>query len=794
MSNSKSVRPSAGAFFMGGGKAEGLLRISSISSLEVPPFIVIEAEDSPTRQTEKIKAFIAAHNTPTTAFEQVAVRSSALNEDGEFASLAGAFKTFLNIPCRTPDILDAIADVQTHGQEKLKSVFNVTAPAMGVVVQQMIDAPDFAGVCLSQGINAEDNAYLIVNFKTGLGDGLVSGETAGTQLRVLRSATYRPEIIARFPFIPQLVANIGKIQAAHDGKPVDVEFAYKNGVLHTLQARRLVVADEVGPDLCQTILEQAKVAQQRADEVVFGDVLCDMADINPRELLGNDVKPLNISIFRHMFADRSVEAARAEMGYAPLHTGLLREVEGKPYVSLRTSAYSMRPGGISDTTYDKLTDIYQQQVTQNPDLQDKVEFSVFLTNAQQIPSFMQKHGIRFTPPEQDEIRNAFVRFDGAIDSRIARYCADYDTVLQAYRKKTGSLSNAGFSETLKILEEGTTLFVKTARLAFYKKASYDSRYGAEATTEAMTGLDTPSERLRHDLLRYAKGEKSKNDLTLEYGHLRPGQMDIFAPPYRTDIDRNLNLASYASMSADEIALQAPEPPRPPQHRDEAELRLLFAARENVKHEFMRAYDHIADLVLEMGATLGLSPSQLSRLSLADLIVCEQTHSLAPHIAIQAKETRNHPRLLLPSVLTEQTDLRCLEIDTKTGSFFTKQKVEAMPLIVTDDNLHQMTAQQVQGRILIMDHADPGYDFLLLYKPAGLITRIGGPASHIAIRVNEIGLPACIGSGIDLSRIDSRKTYVLDCQNGQHYEGNMPTTTPALKQTHLRRKKHAANAP
>lgn len=785
MSNSVSQASSQAIFdapFMGGGKAAGLLRIHGIPGIKVPAFTYFTADATAAEQAEITKSFIAQHSSPTAAFTHVAVRSSALNEDGEFASLAGAFKTVLNVPIETSAILAATQDVQTHGQSKLLEVFNSSAPAMGIVVQRMIDEPDVAGVCLSQGFGADDAAYLLINFKQGLGDGLVSGATAGHQLRVLRSDVYNEAVNARFPFLQPLVDSLQKVEANYEGKPVDIEFAYKDGELYVLQSRHLIAKHEAQPAQRATMLAAAVAADQKIMSDVKGDVLCDMSDINPRELLGGNAKPVNISIFRQMFADKSVEAARAEMGYAPLHIGLLREVEGKPYISLHASAHSVRPAQISLPTYEKLVDVYKEQVAANPDLQDKVEFAVYLTNARQVPEFMQKHGARFTPAEQHEITQGLMQFDDQLGSRINTYCNGYDATMQAYKAKTARLEGASLAQTLAVLQEGTTLFVKTARLAFYKKAYYDNVYGPEATASSLMGLDTPSERLRHDLLDYARGSMSEQELRREYGHLRPGQMDIFAPAYRSDIARNLNLASYAGMNAADIAAQAPATIRPPLHEDEAELRLLFAARENVKHEFMRAYDHLAGLVLQQGKALGLRSEQIAALSLDDYLALEQDPSRKAEMQAKAKSPQNSNRLLLPSVLTPETDLRCLEVDTKKGTFFTNKVVEAMPLIVTDDNLQQLTADNVRGKILIMDHADPGYDFLLLYKPAGVITKIGGPASHIAIRVNEISLPACIGSGIDPASVDCSKTYILDCQRQQHYEGKAPVAQTVLKRS------------
>ena len=118
--------------------------------------------------------------------------------------------------------------------------------------------------------------------------------------------------------------------------------------------------------------------------------------------------------------------------------------------------------------------------------------------------------------------------------------------------------------------------------------------------------------------------------------------------------------------------------------------------------------------------------------------------------------------------------------TTPGSYFGKEIVCALPLAVTEENLHRLTREKVEGRILVMDRADPGYDFLLLYKPAGILTKVGGPASHIAIRVNEMRIPACIGCGIDPSSIDEGKAYMLDCQNKKHGVMKKQKLQPAMK--------------
>ena len=53
---------------------------------------------------------------------------------------------------------------------------------------------------------------------------------------------------------------------------------------------------------------------------------------------------------------------------------------------------------------------------------------------------------------------------------------------------------------------------------------------------------------------------------------------------------------------------------------------------------------------------------------------------------------------------------------------------------------------MNNKIVCIEYADPGYDFIFNYKINGLITAFGGPNSHMSIRCNEFSIPAVIGLG------------------------------------------------
>ena len=52
--------------------------------------------------------------------------------------------------------------------------------------------------------------------------------------------------------------------------------------------------------------------------------------------------------------------------------------------------------------------------------------------------------------------------------------------------------------------------------------------------------------------------------------------------------------------------------------------------------------------------------------------------------------------------------------------------------------------KLEGKIVLIENADPGYDWIFSQNIIGLITKYGGANSHMAIRCAEFGVPAAIG--------------------------------------------------
>ena len=72
---------------------------------------------------------------------------------------------------------------------------------------------------------------------------------------------------------------------------------------------------------------------------------------------------------------------------------------------------------------------------------------------------------------------------------------------------------------------------------------------------------------------------------------------------------------------------------------------------------------------------------------------------------------------------------------------------------------------LENKIVVLENADPGYDWIFTNKIQGLITKYGGAASHMTIRCAEFKIPAAIGCGdILFERICNANRILLDCKN------------------------------
>ena len=72
-----------------------------------------------------------------------------------------------------------------------------------------------------------------------------------------------------------------------------------------------------------------------------------------------------------------------------------------------------------------------------------------------------------------------------------------------------------------------------------------------------------------------------------------------------------------------------------------------------------------------------------------------------------------------------------------------------------------------NKIILIENADPGFDWIFSKRIAGLVTKYGGVNSHMSIRCEELNIPAIIGLGNDnFEKIKNNSLITVNCKNKQ----------------------------
>ncbi len=232
-----------------GGKAEGLNRLTGLGFPVPPAFVILDITDLDSLPDNLEQAYLGLGG------GKVAVRSSALGEDGAEASFAGQYETLLNI--------EGLAALEHAIRQCIASLYSDRATAyqskqtdlgevqMCVVVQRMVDAAS-AGVLFTADPVSGRHDRLVIDAVQGLGEALVSGESTPDHYELAPDNTVvLSDLIGDTPILSQAqletMANQARDAVARYGMPLDLEWAInRSGELFWLQARPVTT---LGADL-----------------------------------------------------------------------------------------------------------------------------------------------------------------------------------------------------------------------------------------------------------------------------------------------------------------------------------------------------------------------------------------------------------------------------------------------------------------------------------------------------------------------------------------------------------------
>jgi hypothetical protein len=737
---------------------------------------------------QEILATVARSFAPGTLI----VRSSARNEDGWLQSEAGRYTS-------VPDV-----DAQDSGSlqgaiERVIDSYDTEDGAHQVLVQPMFTDVDLSGVVFTRDAGTLAPYYVFsFDASSGRAGTVTSGTGRDLRARVhLRSA---PGRIADARIAAVHAASL-ELERLTGCDRLDIEFAVTpKGEVVTFQVRPLVADPASGSGLDARIRGALGAVRRRVEDAQGehppllgrGTMYGVMPDWNPAEMLGLKPRRLAVSLYRTLITDLVWAEQRRRYGYRNVSgSPLLVELAGIPFVDVRVDFNSFVPADLDDGRAARLVDFYLAKLRAHPESHDKVEFEVvFSCHTPDLAERVEElacHG--FDADDRRAVCESLARLTRRmIHPRHGLYLADRRRIQKLRARQDGILASdlPPLAKVRRLLEDcrhgGTLPFAGLARAAFVaiewlrslERLGVITRRHAD---ELLATLDTVTRRLQRDASLLGHGGLTRHEFLDRYGHLRPGTYHILsrrydeafdeyfftdrgpapaaAPPRRARVEDILDGAQRREIDAllkrDDLGLDAA-----------GFLRFVARAvegRELAKFHFSRSVSEALRLLAGIGRARGLSEDDLSHLDVQSVLQERPRAEWAAEIARNREAYRVTERIKLPFLLSDPEEVFSFEVSPAVPTFVTRKNVVART--VAGDRL---TRESCGDRIVLLESADPGYDWIFAHGIAGLVTLFGGPNSHMAIRASELGIAAVIGCGEQRYR-DWSRARVLEIDAG-----------------------------
>jgi phosphohistidine swiveling domain-containing protein len=468
---------------------------------------------------------------------------------------------------------------------------------------------------------------------------------------------------------------------------------------------------------------------------------------------------------------------------------------GIPYVDTRITFNSFIPRNLNDAIAEKLVNYYIHKMIEYPKYHDKVEFEiVFSCYYMGLPEKLKTlldYG--FNENEIKRIEFSLLELtNNIIDPKDGLYKKDIEKV-SVLEKNYDKIMQSDISLVDRIywlLEEckayGTLPFAGAARAGFIAVQFLRSFVDAGIIDKNMydrymNSLNTVNKRMNRDLRKCCQGEISKEEFLSVYGHIRPGTYDITSKRYDEAFDEYFgDNIIFDSPTADEQFEFSGDIMEKIQLELEQNGLLISAqelmtfireaieGREYLKFVFTKAVSEILQLIGELGKRLGIEKEDMAHIDISlirslysDLYSGNIANIFMDNIRVNKQQYESAVQIKMPSMIVSPESIYGFYLLDEEPNYITNKSVTSDVV-----NLSEATRNYF-GKIVFIQAADPGYDFLFSKKIGGLVTQFGGANSHMAIRCAELGIPAIIGVGEkNFTEWSKYKRMTIDCLKRQ----------------------------
>lgn len=717
------------------------------------------------------------------------IRSSSKQEDTVIASNAGRYDSILNVATTTTDLMSAIEKVySSYGNNQNEEI----------LIQPMMQGIIKSGVVFTADIYTYSSYYTINYYEGNDSEAVTSGKT--NALKTFISYKESP-VCLNDKDMENLILTCKEIEFFLQEEALDIEFAIN--LLHEvyiLQVRPIVKVNKeqnVVYSLKSPLNKIYKKVQKlnKPHPFLLGDKTCFgvMPDWNPAEILGIRPKRLAITLYKELITDNVWAHQRKNYGYRDLTMHpLMVSFCGIPYIDTRITFNSFVPANLSAEITEKLVNYYIKQLAEYPVYHDKIEFEIvfscYYLNLPQKLNRLLNNG--FNENEVKRIEFSLLTLTNTIINPVnGLYKKDINKIA-TLEKNYFKIINSDISvidQIYWLIEEcktyGTLPFAGVARAGFIANQFLKSfiELGIISENEYsryMNSLNTINKKLINDFQTLQQNEITKEEFLKTYGHIRPGTYDILSERYDDNFENyfsNISIQEEPSEAKFEFTEKQ-------LFRIQLELsqngllitseelliflREAIEGREYLKFIFTKCVSKILQLIEKLGARIGIQKADLAYLDISlvkqlyvDLYVDNLSDIFMENIIKNKKQFEYAKFIKLPSVIVNPEDVYRFYLLDEEPNFITLKFIEGQ--VVPEEEINQVN---LDGKIVFIQSADPGYDFIFSKGLGGLVTQFGGANSHMAIRCAELKIPAIIGAGEKKYKewINAKKIQI-DCE-------------------------------
>ena len=731
-----------------GNKAKNLEYVAKNTDIEIPYFKEIYLND-----LNNIENIVDSFS------QKIMIRSNSSSEDKDYSSSAGKYLSIGPIEKTDLETIKKSWEMVINSYEEQDN--------QSVIFQNYIENAKSVSVLTSYKVGS-DSAYR--TFSTYYGsetDAITSGKYSEiNNFFMHRSFDILPKKYEKYNVYLKIIT---QLEDLFKNKQLDIEMVLdKNNSPQLLQVRPLMGKKlnkesifEEKDVIDRNLKNYKKLNKTTADRFGTNQIYSNMSDMNPAEMIGKKPDNIAFGLYKFMFTDTTWNIQRGEFGYRKYSGGKLMELfNNVAYINVNHSLNSFLTRNLQKESCEEIINYQLNKLKENPHLHDSIEFDISRSSYvfDTVEEFSKEYKNIISPSEIIKWHNDLIQIDTQNKSTLEK---NKKIILSTFSKLDKSFEYSK-KENIKLIRDTMALpFTHHSRLGFVYFAQLNSLLEKEVISEdqkklLLLSVNSISTKMKADAYEVKIGKKTLEGFLDVYGHIRAGNYNLLSSNLKNNLNFTESLINNSQQPLEDNILPKDIYTNIEEYFTINEIPLEASAwidmfqegistRENSKFYYTKGIDGILNEVGEKNT---------SDRELFDLLDIEFNEENTSDMRLK--------NVLMPDLITSNEDFYFYEEMSKNGNYIGQGTVIGDVLLIENE---ANRPNNLENKIVVIPAADPGWDWIFNYKIKSLVTKYGGPNSHMAIRCAEHNIPAILGVGENnFTVISNSKSLKIDFSN------------------------------